>query len=140
MRAGPSCSSFGKDGSKNAGEAAHDLDVAVRLHARRHGPLDCGGIERINVLIDYRHLLDMPPAWRAEDRQPDHLAVSFIEFVDCHHHMKDTTAALGKMDRLDARQTDVAENFRLFADRREHIGLVRRRPDRRDEESDFCVD
>ena len=41
--------------------------------------------------------------------------------------MKDTTAALRKMDRFDARQTDVAENFRLFADRREHISLVRRR-------------
>ena len=41
--------------------------------------------------------------------------------------MKDTTAALGKVDRFDAGQCDVAENFRLFPNRREHIGLVRRR-------------
>src|SRR5215813_14277140 len=41
--------------------------------------------------------------------------------------MKHTAAALGKMDRFHASQTDVPENFRFLADRREHIGLVGRR-------------
>src|SRR6266850_5536769 len=31
------------------------------------------------------------------------------------------------MDRFDASQSDVAQYFRLFPDRREHIGLMRRR-------------
>ena len=128
VRAGPSCSSFGKDGSKKYScEPAHDLDVAMRLHARRHGPLDGGGIEGIDVVIDDRHLFDVTPGRRAEYRQSDHLAVALVELVDGHHHVKDAAAALGEMDRFDASQSDVAEYFRLFPDRREHIGLMRRR-------------
>src|SRR4029453_4829779 len=64
---------------------------------------------------------------RAEYRQPNHLAVALVELVDGHHHVKDAAATLREMDRFDATQSDVWEISLLFPNRREHIGLMRRR-------------